>query len=72
MVVKHFSDIPNNELPGTDFSPFTWENAFQDNFTQKLFIVKPVANQTVLDISICLEPHMKVESIWLLKSLLIF
>lgn len=39
--MEHFSSVPNNELPGLDFTPFTHENAFQPNFHEKVFFVKP-------------------------------
>lgn len=55
MLVKYFSDIPNNKLPGDDFSKWNHLNAFQDIFTDKIYVVKPVANVTKLDITFCLE-----------------
>ncbi|KAJ6636738.1 Nardilysin [Pseudolycoriella hygida] len=55
MVIEHFSDIPNNGMPGDDFSEWNHLNAFQDQFTQKIFVVKSVGNVTKLDVTFCLE-----------------
>lgn len=55
MLLKHFSDIPSNKLPGYDFSSFTHLNAFQDCFANKVYVVKPVSNMTKLDITFCME-----------------
>ncbi|KAG4065756.1 hypothetical protein HA402_012434 [Bradysia odoriphaga] len=55
LVVEHFSDIPNNEMPGDDLSEWNHLNAFQDKFTEKIFVVKAVGNVTKVDITFCLE-----------------
>lgn len=55
LVVQHFSDIPNNGMPGDDFSDWNHLNAFQEKFTDKIFVVKAVGNVTKLDITFCLE-----------------
>lgn len=55
MLLKYFSDLPNNKLPGYDFSNFSHLDAFQEKFANKVYVVKPVANMTKLDITFCLE-----------------
>jgi len=55
MLLEHFSDIPNNGLPGDDFSNFNHLNAFQDSFTDKIFVVQAVGNVTKLDVTFSLE-----------------
>ena len=55
MLIAHFSDIPNNELPGYDFNHWNHLNAYQDTFTNKIFVVKPVGNITKLDVTFCLQ-----------------
>lgn len=55
MLLEHFSDVPNNEIPKDDFSNLNHLNAFQDIFTNKVFVVKAVGNITKLDITFCLE-----------------
>lgn len=55
MLLEHFSDIPNNGLPGDDFSDCNHLNAFEDKFTNKIFVVKAVGNVTKLDVTFCLE-----------------
>ena len=60
LAVHHFSDIPTNELPGSDFTSFTHSNAFTNDFTEKLFLVKPVANKTKIDITFCTESYQRV------------
>ncbi|CAD7086908.1 unnamed protein product [Hermetia illucens] len=56
LVIKNFSDIPNNGLPGDDYSAFTHKNAFKDEFYQKVYFVKPVTNICKLEITWCLPP----------------
>lgn len=56
--MKHFSDIPNNQMPGVDYlvESKNWENVFKPEFTKKLFIVKPVSNISKVDVTFCLPP----------------
>lgn len=48
--------MPNNKLPGYDFSKFTQSNAFQDSFANQIYVVKPVANMSKLELTFCMEP----------------
>lgn len=54
IVVKHFSDIPNNELPGNDFSSYNNTNAFSDEFYNNVIFVKPVSKTYKLELTWCL------------------
>lgn len=58
--MKHFSDVPNNHLAGTDFGMWTHENAFQPKFHEKVFFVKPVGNISKIDLTWCLPPQNPV------------
>lgn len=60
MVVKHWSDVPTNGLPGDDFSEYNSKNAFQSSFASKIYVVKPVANVTKLEMHFCLDSLQKV------------
>lgn len=60
MVTRHFSSIPNNNLPGDDFSAYTHHNAFQSKFYEKVHFVKPIGNISKIDITWCLEPMIEV------------
>lgn len=60
LVDKHFSSIPNNQLPGYDFSQFSNLNAFQTKFYEQVYFIKPIANITKIDISWCMEPMIQV------------
>lgn len=60
MVLRHWSDIPNNGLAGDDFTHFNATNAFQDVFNDHVFVVKPVANQTKLEVTFCMESLLNV------------
>lgn len=55
LVVEHFSDIPNNEVPEDDLSEWNHLNAFQEKFTEKIVVVKAVGNVTKVDVTFCLE-----------------
>lgn len=54
MVIKHFSQIQNNQLPGPDFSMNNYKKVFRDEFKNKVMYVKPVANTIKLEITWCL------------------
>lgn len=56
---KHFWDIPNNGLPGDDFSSFTHRNAFESKFHEKVYFVKPIGNVSKIDITWCLPPMIE-------------
>lgn len=47
--------MPNNRLPGNDFSKFSHLNAFQDCFSNQVYVVKPVANISKLELTFCME-----------------
>lgn len=55
MLLENFSDIPSNGMAGDDFSNFNHLNAFQEIFTDTIFVVKAVGNVTKLDVTFCLE-----------------
>lgn len=55
LIVEHFATVPNNELPGLDFSEYTHQNAFQPRFTDNVFFVQPIGNITKIDITWCME-----------------
>lgn len=57
LVERHLSTIPNNGLPGLDFSHLTYENVFQPRFYEKVFFVKPIRDISRLDINWCLPPQ---------------
>ncbi|XP_055534870.1 nardilysin isoform X2 [Wyeomyia smithii] len=59
LTVKYFSNIPNNHLPGDDFSAFSEQNAFKPDFYEKVFFVKPKSNICKLDVTWCLPPSIK-------------
>ncbi|XP_059612508.1 nardilysin [Phlebotomus argentipes] len=50
---KYFSDIPCNDLPGTDFSCWKHTNVFQKQFFEKIYHVKPIAAMKCLHINWC-------------------
>ncbi|KAG4065796.1 hypothetical protein HA402_012474 [Bradysia odoriphaga] len=56
LLLKHFSDIPNNRLPGCDYSHFSHLNAFQECFSNQVYVVKPTANMSKLELTFCMEP----------------
>lgn len=60
MVVRDFSTVPSNNLPGDDFSAYTHHNAFQSKFYEKVFFVKPLSNISKIDITWCMEPMIQV------------
>lgn len=60
LVVKHYSNVPNNQLAGLDFALSTHENAFQPKFHEKVFFVKPVGNVSKIDLTWCLPPQNPV------------
>lgn len=63
LAVKHFSDIPNNQLLPIDFSAYTHENAYTERFYKNAFFVKPIENEIFIDITWCLPPLMEVKII---------
>lgn len=60
LVVRHWSDMPNNERPGDDYADFNHLNAFNEEFSSKLLLMKPVANVTKLELTFCLPTMLKV------------
>uniref|UniRef100_A0A1I8PFT7 Nardilysin n=1 Tax=Stomoxys calcitrans TaxID=35570 RepID=A0A1I8PFT7_STOCA len=57
LVVKHFSDIPSNNLDGENFEVYNYREAFSPEFHNEVFFVKPVEN-------VC-----KLELTWVLPSM---
>ena len=60
MIVHHFSDMPNNHLPGDDFSAFNHQNSFEPKFYEKVYFIKPIPNTFRIDLSWCMEPSASV------------
>lgn len=60
LAIKHFSDIPNNQLPPDDFSAYTHENAYTDRFYKNLLFMKPIKNTSNVNIVCYLPPTQKV------------
>lgn len=59
-VVTYFSDIPNNNLLGDDFSYLKDVDPFQPHFYNKYFFIQPVKKISQVDITWCLPSLMKV------------
>ncbi|XP_037935683.1 nardilysin [Teleopsis dalmanni] len=51
IAIKHFADIPSNNLPGSDFSQFNYKQAFCENFHKDVFFVKSIANLCKLELT---------------------
>lgn len=60
MIVKHFSPIPSDGMPGDDFSAFNHENTFQPAFHEKVHFVKQMSNDHRIDISWSIKPMVLV------------
>ncbi|XP_062565638.1 nardilysin isoform X2 [Armigeres subalbatus] len=58
LTVKYFTGIPNNNLPGDDFSSYNEGNAFKSDFFSKVYYVKPKSNICRLDVTWCLPPSI--------------
>uniref|UniRef100_A0A1A9W6A1 Nardilysin n=1 Tax=Glossina brevipalpis TaxID=37001 RepID=A0A1A9W6A1_9MUSC len=56
LVVKHFSDVPSNNLPGKDFGVYNYREAFNAEFHTDVFFVKPVENVCKLELTWVLPP----------------
>ncbi|XP_058827412.1 nardilysin-like isoform X2 [Topomyia yanbarensis] len=59
LTVKYFASIPNNHLPGDDFSMYNERNAFKSDFYNKVLFVKPKSNICRLDVTWSLPPSVK-------------
>lgn len=64
LVVKHWSDMPSNELPGDDFGAFNHLNAFREEFSSKLLLMRPVANITKLELTFCVPSLLSVSVVF--------
>lgn len=53
---KYFLQIPNNALPGVDFSAFNYENAFSESFKSKVFYVKAKSDLNKVDVTWVIAP----------------
>ncbi|KAH8323085.1 hypothetical protein KR074_001857, partial [Drosophila pseudoananassae] len=51
LVVRHFSDIPQNNNAAPDLSVFNYRNAFRPEFHEQVFFVKPVENECKLELT---------------------
>lgn len=51
LVVKHFTDIPSNNLSGKDFSVYDYRKAFSAEFHNEVFFVKPIENVCKLELT---------------------
>ncbi|XP_075155037.1 nardilysin [Haematobia irritans] len=60
LVVKHFSDIPSNNLDGKDFGVYNYREAFSPAFHNEVFFVKPVENVCKLELTWVLPPMTKL------------
>lgn len=58
LVIKHFSNLPTNNLPGEDFSKYNYRDAMKINFYNEVFFVKS------------LQKEIKLELTWVLPNLL--
>lgn len=56
LVVKHFSDIPSNNLAGKDFAVYDYRRAFSEEFHSEVFFVKPIENVCKLELTWVLPP----------------
>uniref|UniRef100_A0A1B0CFG8 Uncharacterized protein n=1 Tax=Lutzomyia longipalpis TaxID=7200 RepID=A0A1B0CFG8_LUTLO len=56
---KYFSDIPCNNLPGSDFSCFNHTNVFPMTFFERIYYVKPIAAMKRVDINWCLPSMVR-------------
>lgn len=60
LAVRHFADIPSNDLPGHDLSAFTHLNAFQTKFHEKVFFLKSMNESKTISFNWCIEAQQKV------------
>lgn len=51
LVLRHFADIPSNEIVAPDLSNFSYKNAFRPEFHEHAFFVKPVENVSKLELT---------------------
>ncbi|XP_032582063.1 nardilysin [Drosophila sechellia] len=51
LVVSHFSGIPHNDVKAPDLSSFNYKDAFKAEFHEQVFFVKPVENETKLELT---------------------
>ncbi|XP_039498699.1 nardilysin [Drosophila santomea] len=51
LVVRHFSDVPHNEVKAPDLSSFNYRDAFKPEFHEQVFFVKPVENECKLELT---------------------
>lgn len=60
LAVKHFSIIPNNQLPPVEFSAYSHENLCVEKFYNKTYFIKTALYGPELNIFWCLPPVIKV------------
>ncbi|XP_017963608.1 nardilysin [Drosophila navojoa] len=51
MVLRHFADIPSNDVPSPDLSMYGYQNCFRPEFHKNAFFVKPVENVIKLELT---------------------
>ncbi|XP_016985486.1 nardilysin [Drosophila rhopaloa] len=51
LVVRHFAEIPHNDVQSPDLSQFNYRNAFRPEFHEQAFFVKPVENECKLELT---------------------
>ncbi|XP_017065848.1 nardilysin [Drosophila eugracilis] len=51
LVVRHFSEIPHNDVKAPDLCKFNYRNAFKPEFHEQVFFVKPVENECKLELT---------------------
>nr|XP_016924023.1 nardilysin [Drosophila suzukii] len=51
LVVRHFSEIPHNDVRAPDLSKFNYRDAFRPEFHEQVFFVKPVENECKLELT---------------------
>ncbi|XP_065362952.1 nardilysin [Calliphora vicina] len=56
LVVKHFNDVPSNNLSGKDFTVYDYRQAFSEEFHNEVFFVKPIENVCKLELTWVLPP----------------
>ncbi|KAH8343533.1 hypothetical protein KR059_012169 [Drosophila kikkawai] len=51
LVVRHFAEIPHNEIRAPDLSKFDYRQAFRPEFHEQVYFVKPVENECKLELT---------------------
>ncbi|KAH8275979.1 hypothetical protein KR018_000489, partial [Drosophila ironensis] len=51
LVLRHFAEIPNNDVKAADLTQFDFQLAFKPEFYEQVFFVKPVENECKLELT---------------------